>query len=100
MREMSRTVDTVEDRIQEAILTAIDNILIYYPRIQLAVRSINASSRQDVTSVTANSKRGKRIRFTASFENVSERNNTLPVLNTNDDSRKNIPDEVSELSVP
>ena len=68
--------------------------------IQLAVRSVNASSGQDVTSVTGNSKRGKRIRFTAFFENVSERNNTLPVLNTNDESRKNIPDEVSQLSVP
>ena len=55
-REMSNIVDTVEDRIQNAILTAIDNIVA--PKIELAIRSINASSGRDVTSVTANSERG------------------------------------------
>ena len=35
-------VDTVEDRIQNAILTAIDNIIA--PKIELAIRSLNASS--------------------------------------------------------
>ena len=51
-REMSNIIDTVEDRIQNAILTAIDNIVA--PKIELAVRSINASSGRDVTSVSAN----------------------------------------------
>ena len=37
--------------------------------------------------------------ITASFENVSERNNTFHALNVNDETRKNITDEVSELSV-
>ena len=41
-REMGNFVDTVEDRIQNAILTAIDNIVT--PKIELAIRSINASS--------------------------------------------------------
>ena len=41
-REMSNIVDTVEDRIQNEILTAIDNLVA--PRIELAIRSINASS--------------------------------------------------------
>ena len=41
-REMSNIVDTVEDRIQNAILTAIDNFVA--PKIELAIRSINASS--------------------------------------------------------
>ena len=96
-REMSNIVDTVEDRIQNAILTAIDNIVA--PKIELAIRSINASSGRDVTSVTANSERGEHVGIIASFENASE-NNILRVSNVNDETRQNIPDEVSELSVP
>ena len=97
-REMSNIVDTVEDRIQNAILSAIDNIVA--PKIELAIRSINASSGRDVASVTANSERGERAGINASFENASENNNILRVSNVNDETRQNIPDEVSELSVP
>ena len=97
-REMTNIVDTVEDRIQNAILAAIDNIVA--PKIELAIRSINASSRRDVTSVTANSERGERVGINASFENASENNNILRVSNVNDETRQNIPDEVSELSAP
>ena len=68
-REMSKIVDTVEDRIQNAILTAIDSIVA--PKIELAFRSIKASSGRDATSVTANSERGEHIGITAPFENVS-----------------------------
>ena len=96
-REMGNIVDTVEDKIQNAILTAIDSIIT--PRIELAIWSKNASSGRDATSVTASSERGERVGITASFENVSERNSTLHVLNTIDETRNNIPDEVSELSV-
>ena len=96
-KEMSNIVDTVEDRIQNAILTAIDNIVA--PKIELAIRSINASSGRDLTSVTANSERGERVGINAFLENVSE-NNTLRVSNVNDETRQNIPDEVNELSVP
>ena len=52
------------------------------------------SSECDVASVKADSEHGKRIGITASFENVSDE------LNTNGETRGNIPDEVSELSVP
>ena len=97
-REMNNIVDTVEDRIQNATLTAIENILA--PKIELAIRSINASSGLDATSVTANSERGERVGINASFENASENNNTLRVPNVNDETRLDIPDEVSELSVP
>ena len=97
-REMSNIVDTVEDRIQNAILTAIDNIIA--PKIELAIRSINASSGRDVTSVSANSERRERVGINASFENASKNNDTLHVSNVNDETRHNIPDEVSELSVP
>ena len=41
-RETNNIVDTVEDRIQNAILTAIDNI--FAPKTELAIRSINTSS--------------------------------------------------------
>ena len=97
-REMSNIVDTVEDRIQNAILTAIDNIVA--PKIELAIRSINASSGRDVTSVSANSERREHVGINASFENASGNNNTLGVSNVNDKTRHNISDEVNELSVP
>ena len=80
-REMSNVVDTVEDRIQNAILTAIENIV--SPRIELEIRSINASSGRDVTSVTASSERGEHVGIDASFENASGNNNILHVSNVN-----------------
>ena len=95
---MSNIVDAVEDRILNAILTAIYNIVA--PKIELAIRSINTSSGQDVTSVTANSERGEHVGINASFENASGNDNILQVSNVNDETRHNVPDEVSELSVP
>ena len=97
-REMSNIVDTVEDRIQNAILTAIENIVA--PKIELAIRSINASSGRDATCVSANSERRDRVGINASFENASKNNDTLDASNVNDETRHNNPDEVSELSVP
>ena len=97
-REMSNIVDTVEDRIQIAILAAIDNIVA--PKIELAIRSINASSGRDATSVSANSERREHAEVNTSFENASGNNNTLGVSNVNDETRHSIPDEVNELSVP
>ena len=97
-REMNNIVDTVEDRIRNAILTAIDRIVT--PKTELAIRSINASSGRDVTSVSANLERSERVGIDASFENASRSNDTLDVSNVNDETRNNIPDEVSELSVP
>ena len=96
-REMSNIVDTVEDRIQNAILTAIENIVA--PKIELAIRSINASSGRDATSVSANSERREHVGISTSFENASENLDTLGVSNVNDETRQNISDEVSELSV-
>ena len=97
-REMSNIVDTVEDRIQNAILTAIENIVA--PKIELAIRSINASSGRDATSVSINSERRERVGINASFENASKNNDTLDASNVNDETRHNNPDEVSQLSVP
>ena len=97
-REMNNIVDTVEDRIQNATLTAIDNIVT--PKTELAIRSINASSGRDATSVSANSERRERVGINASFENTSKNNDTLDVSNVNDETRHNIPDEICGLSVP
>ena len=79
-------------------MTAIDSI--DAPRIELAIRSINASSGRDATNVAANSDRGERVGITAPFENASEDNNVLHISNVNDETRKNISDDVSESSVP
>ena len=97
-REMENIVETVEDRIQSAILTAIDNI--GGPKIELAIRSINASSGRDVASMSASSERRKHTGINTSFENASENNNTIGVTNINDEARRNSQDGVSELSVP
>ena len=94
---MSNIIDTVEDRIQNAILTAIDNIVA--PKIELAIRSKNASSGRDATSVSAISERREHAGINAPFENASGNNDTIDVSNVNDEIRQNIPDEVSELSV-
>ena len=97
-KERNNIVDTVEDSILNAILNAIDNIVA--PKIELAIRSINASSGWDATNVTANSDHGEHARFNASFEKASGNNNILHVSNVNDETQHNIPDEVSELWVP
>ena len=79
-------------------MTAIGNIVA--PKIELAVRSVNASSGRVVTSVAANSERGEPVGINASFENASGSNNLLHVLEVNDETRPKIPDEVSDLSFP
>ena len=96
-REMSNIVDTVEDRIQNAVLTAIDNIVT--PKIELAIRSINASSGRDVTSASGNSERREYEGINASFENASANNRTLGMANTDDETRHDFHDGVSELPV-
>ena len=95
---MSKIVDTVEHRIQNAILTAIDKIVA--PKIELANRSIKSSFGLDVTSKTTNSELGQHVGINTSFENASGKNNTLHVSNMKGETRHNIPDEASELSVP
>ena len=83
-REMGNFVDMVKDKNQNAILTAIDcNIT---PKNEFAYGSINASSEQDASNVMANSDCWEHIRITAPPENVSERNNTLHVLNIIDET--------------
>ena len=95
---MIKVVDMVEDRIQNAILIAIESIVA--PKIELAYRSQNASSGRDVKSVTAVYEPREHTGNFTPFENLSERNITLHVLSTNDETRNSIADEVSDMSVP
>ena len=97
-REMNNIVDTVEDSIQIAFLTAIENIVA--PKIELAIRSISASSGRDVTGVSVNSERREHTGVNASFENASGNNDTQVISKVNDETRHSITEEVSELSVP
>ena len=61
-----------------------DNIIT--PKIELAVRSLNALSGLEVAKVTANSERGKHVGITVAFENVSDGIITFHELNKTDDS--------------
>ena len=97
-RQMSNNGFTVEDRMQNAILPAFDSIVA--AKIELAIRSVNMSSGRDATSVTANSEHREDLGTNAPFENASGNNNVLDVSNVNDETRINIPDKLSELSVP
>ena len=97
-REMNDSADTVEDRIQNAILTAVNNIAAH--KIEVAIRSINTSSEQDATSVIANSESGEHVGINVSLQNVSGDNIVQHVSYGNDETRNNIPDDVSELLVP
>ena len=51
-------------------------------------------------NVTATSELGENVGINAPFENASESNNFLHKSNVNDETRHNIPDEVSELWIP
>ena len=46
------------------------------------------------------SERGERLKVFGFSENVYEKNNTLHVFDTNDETTNNFPDEVSELPIP
>ena len=83
---MGNIVETVGKKIQNAILTTIGSTIT--PKIELALRSINASSGQNATSGMPNSEAGEQIGITLPFENASERNITPNVFNKNDETRR------------
>ena len=64
------------------LLTPIDSIVV--PKIELSIRSRNASCGGDATSVTANSERGDLVGIKASFKNASGDDNVLYLSNVND----------------
>ena len=95
---MGKFVDKFEERIQNTTLTTINITII--PSIELGVRSKNASSGRDTSSVTTNAEREDRIGIIASSENVSETSKMFHEINAKDETRGNIPYKVSELSAP
>ena len=90
---MGDIVDTLEKRIQNGNLTAIEKIIT--PRFELRVRSINVCFGWDFASVTANSEPRDHTEITALSENVFARSNPFLELNAKDETRGNIPDKVS-----
>ena len=78
--KMTNIVETVENRKQNAFAA---------PIIELASRSINASSGQDATSVAANSECREHAGINSSFEITSENNNIQQVSNGDDETRNN-----------
>ena len=94
-RNLDIVVDTIEGRIQNAILAACKNIIT--PRIELAVRSITASSGRHASSVEAGSNREKQAGIITPSAHVSSRNNTFQELNSHDEIRVYTLDEVGEF---
>ena len=95
---MGYNVDTVEDGVQNAFLTAIyDNIT---PKIELEIKSLNASSRRYVTSALVNSEHDEHKRVSALFQDVNESITTLYVFSSIDETPNNTFDKVGELLVP
>ena len=66
--DLNNIVDTVQDKIQNAISTDIDNIVA--PIIELAINPKNASSGRVATSVAAYSECTEHVGINASFENA------------------------------
>ena len=97
-RERGENVDTVEDRIQNAFLTANDGNFTH--KIELEIKSINASSRRYVTSGLVNSEHDEHERVTALFQDVNESITTLYVFSSHDETPNNTFDKVGELLVP
>ena len=93
-RAMGNITGSIKNWIQNAIRTT------FAPKVVLAVRSRNSSSGRDATSVMMNSEHGEHIGIAGFFGNVSDRENTLHALKTNDETRDIFPEEVGELSVP
>ena len=79
-------------------MTAIDNVIA--PKIELAIRSINAYSGRDVANFSVTSERREQVGISAPFESASGTNDTLGISKVNDATRNNFADEISELLVP
>ena len=95
---MGKVVDAVENWVQKEILTNIINIIT--PRVDVALRLMNASSGRGASSVKANSEQEERVVITVSFENESEKNNKFQDFSANAETRRNFSNEKIDLSVP
>ena len=97
-KEMSNVIEKVEDRIQNANYSSLDNFIT--PRIELTVSSTNAQrTGGDIAGITASSERGEQVEISAPFGNVFDRNSTLRKLNWTDETWRYNPDEINEFPV-
>ena len=96
-RTLGNIADTVKDRSKDAICNAIGRF--NTTSIELASRSLISSSERGNASMTANPQQGERRDNNASFENVSELNNTFHEVNANEETWGNYKDELYELPV-
>ena len=94
-RQMGIIAQAVEDRIQSAFLTAMNNFVI--TRIWSAVRSLNASSGQDLASIAAIS---EQIGIIVSFANLSDKSITFHESNIVIETRGYSSRESSKFPVP
>ena len=87
--EVDSVMTTAETRVQDALLTAIENLLI--PRVKLAMKSVNASSGREVGSVVLDSDQRD---FSGNIESLrmtaSSRTNSHKDLNRINETRCNI----------
>ena len=82
--EMSFIVNTVEDRIQNAISTFVNKIITL--GIELAVRLMKASSGRDTANVMPNSGLEEQRVVTTSFEHSAEKKNTFHEFSLTDET--------------
>ena len=96
--EVDNLMTSVETRVQDAVLTAMENLV--NPRVELAMKSVNASSGRGVSNVVMDPDRKA---FSGIIENLqrtaSSRINSHTDLNRFDETRSNITKEGSDLSV-
>ena len=95
---MVSVITTVETRVQGAVLTAIGNLII--PRVELAVKSVNTSSRHGIGSVVLDPDRRD---FSGNIEGLqltaSSRIKSQTDLRKIDETRGNITVEGEDLLV-
>ena len=96
--EVDSVMTRVETRVQDAVLTALENLVI--PRVELAMKSVNASSGRRVDSVVLDCDQRD---FSGNIEGLqmtaSSRVNSHTDLNRIDETRGNIIVERGDLLV-
>ena len=95
---MVNNVETAKDRVQEAILAAMENGETL--RIELAVGSRNTSFEGYAGCVNTHSERGDWVGVNASLKKVCDKYYTFHELSMNAETRGYIPDKVSEFPFP
>ena len=96
--QMVNNVDTAKDRVQEAILAAMENGETL--RIELAVGSRNISFEGYAGCVNTHSERGDWVGVNASLKKVCDKYYTFHELSMNAETQGYIPDKVSEFPFP